>query len=66
MARLEFEVRRINRANGVFMGNLQYPAEIDIRDMVGFFRPDPEDQDRGYIVLEPRRERERDSGGKRK
>jgi hypothetical protein len=66
MARLEFEVRKISRSNGVYMGSLEYPATIDVRDMIGFFRPDPEDPERGYIALEPRRERERESGGRRR
>jgi len=66
MARLEFEVRRINGGNGVYMGSLQYPATLDVRDMIGFFRPDPDDSERGYIVLEPRKERERESGGRRR
>jgi hypothetical protein len=56
MARLEFEVHRKEGVRGTFfMGNLRFPAQIETDDLVGFFYPDDKDQDRGFIVLEPRR-----------
>lgn len=56
MAKLEIEMRRINEDH-VFMGSLQFPADVDLSDMVVFFRPDRKDPTRGYVAIEPRRDK---------
>ena len=55
-AKLMIEMHALDRGKGTFyMGNMQIPGQIDTDDLVFFFYPNGEN--RGTIVIEPRRDK---------
>ena len=55
-AKITIEMHALDRGKGTFyMGNMQIPGQIDTDDLVLFFYPNGEN--RGTIVIEPRRDK---------